>query len=220
MLPDWSSIDFKENDTIRLHLTRKYTSMDVEQMIMGSGLSIIGRKTTAFGEEYNTKFGIDLILISPRPSNNTASSMEAALNPLSSNEENKNVFTIYNYYAGETHMTENRNIHSNTYNEHIETGGGNYIQGDYVQGDYVNMSQDLTQAATQIQDLIEQLQRNGVTIDVAQSQVANDMATQAQNPTVRNKLARWGQSLGDATVSDVVKSAVKLAIRSAGIPLP
>jgi hypothetical protein len=37
---------------------------------------------------------------------------------------------------------------------------------------------------------------------------------------MKDKLVKWGQSLGSATVSDVVKAAVKLAIRSAGIPLP
>jgi hypothetical protein len=112
-------------------------------------------------------------------------------------------------------------------NRTINTGGGNYYEyidtsgGDYIQGNYINMSQDLTQAASQIQDLIEQLQKNGVSVDVAQEQVAKDVATQAQkNPTVRDKLIKWGQSLGDATVSDVVKGVVKLGIRSAGIPLP
>lgn len=112
-------------------------------------------------------------------------------------------------------------------NRYINTEGGDYYEsintsgGDYIQGDYINMSQDLTQAATQIQSLIEQLQKNGVTVDVAQEQVAKDMGTQAQNNlTMKNKLLRWGQSLGDATVTDVVKGVVKLAIRSAGIPLP
>jgi uncharacterized protein YgbK (DUF1537 family) len=79
----------------------------------------------------------------------------------------------------------------------------------------------LSQAATQIQDLLEKLQKQGVTVDVAQEQVAQDLATQAQNnATMKDKLVKWGQSLGDATVSDVVKGVVKLAIRSAGIPLP
>lgn len=112
-------------------------------------------------------------------------------------------------------------------NRTINTGGGNYYEsidtsgGDYVQGNYTSMSQDLTQAASQIQDLIEQLQKSGVAVDVAQEQVARDVAAQAQrNPTVRNKLVKWGQSIGDATVNDVVKGVVKLAIRSAGIPLP
>ena len=106
----------------------------------------------------------------------------------------------------------------------ISTGGGNYIKsntGSYVQGNYINMSQDLSDAAREIQDLIDQLQRRGETVDVAQDQVAQDMAAQAQsNSTIKEKLLKWGQSLGDATVSDVVKGAVKLAIRSAGIPLP
>jgi hypothetical protein len=93
--------------------------------------------------------------------------------------------------------------------------------GTYVERDYINMSQDLIKAASQIQDLIEQLQRRGVTVDVAQTQVAENIATQAKNDsTIKEKLAKWGQSLGDATVSDVVKGVVKLAIRSAGIPLP
>lgn len=112
-------------------------------------------------------------------------------------------------------------------NRKIDTGGGGYYEsintggGNYIQGNYINMSQDLTHAAAQIQDLIENLQRRGVTVDVAQEQVAQDMAAQSQNnPTMKDRLVKWGQSLGDATVSDVVKGVVKLAIRSAGIPLP
>ncbi|MGD1912455.1 MAG: hypothetical protein ACFB2X_16870 [Rivularia sp. (in: cyanobacteria)] len=107
---------------------------------------------------------------------------------------------------------------------HISTGGGNYIEsnnGIYVQGNYTNMSQDLTQAATQIQDLIEQLQKEGFTVETAQEQVARDISTQAhKNSEIKDKLVKWGQSLGNAAFSDVVKGAVKLAIRSAGIPLP
>ncbi|MCV3216097.1 pentapeptide repeat-containing protein [Plectonema radiosum NIES-515] len=113
-------------------------------------------------------------------------------------------------------MNEKReiNIHGNN-SRYIENNGS------YVERDYINMSQDLTKAASQIQDLIEQLQKRGVTVDVAQTQVAENIATQAKNDsTMKEKLAKWGQSLGDATVSDVVKSVVKLAIRSAGIPLP
>lgn len=106
----------------------------------------------------------------------------------------------------------------------IHTGGGNYIEsnaGTYVQGNYINMSQDLAHAAVQIQELIDHLQKQGVAVDIAQEQVAKDISTEARNdPTMQDKLVKWGQSLGDATVSDVVKGIVKLAIRSAGIPLP
>lgn len=119
---------------------------------------------------------------------------------------------------GDDKMSGERIVHTDggNYYESIDTGGGKYIQGNYI-----NLSQDLPQAAIQIQDLIEQLQKQGVTVDVAQEQVAQGIATQAQNnPTMKDKLVKWGQSLGDATVSDVVKEAVKLAIRSAGIPLP
>jgi hypothetical protein len=115
-------------------------------------------------------------------------------------------------------MSGNRTINTNggNYYESINTKGGNYVQGNYI-----NMSQNLTQAASQIQELIEQLQNSGVAVDVAQEEVARDVATQAQNnPTVRDKLIKWGQSLGDATISDVVKGVVKLGIRSIGIPLP
>lgn len=126
--------------------------------------------------------------------------------------------------SGNLQIGSNNNMGDN---RTINIGGGNYYEsidtsgGDYVQGNYINMSQDLTQAASQIQDLIEQLKKNGVSVDVAQEQIAKDVAAQAQkNPTVRDKLIKWGQSLGDATVSDVVKGVVKLGIRSAGIPLP
>lgn len=117
---------------------------------------------------------------------------------------------------GENMMSEKReiNFHGND-SKYIENNG------TYVERDYINMSQDLTKAASQIQDLIEQLQKRGVTVDVAQTQVAENIATQAtKDSTMQEKLVKWGQSLGDATVSDVVKGVVKLAIRSAGIPLP
>ena len=122
-----------------------------------------------------------------------------------------------NFYLGETSVTERQ----------INTGGGNYYEsintsgGSYIQGNYIEMRQDLAQAASQIQDILSQLQKQGIAVDVAQEQVAQDIANQAQkNSVMKDKLVKWGQSLGDATVSDVVKGIVKLAIRSAGIPLP
>ncbi|MEG4984945.1 hypothetical protein QUB08_04065 [Microcoleus sp. BR0-C5] len=92
------------------------------------------------------------------------------------------------------------------------------IEGNSIK---IDMSQDLTEAAVQIQDLIEQLQKRNVTTQDAEKQVAETIAVQAkENQTVKEKLEKWGKSLADATVSDVVKSVVMFAIRSAGIPLP
>ncbi|WP_071880833.1 pentapeptide repeat-containing protein [Geitlerinema sp. PCC 7407] len=109
----------------------------------------------------------------------------------------------------------------------INTGGGNYIEsnsGGYAEGNYVNyinMNQNLTHAASQIQALIDQLQSQGMDVDVAKEKVAADIANQAKNnPSMQAKLLKWGQSVGNATVSDVVQGVVKLAIRSAGLPLP
>ncbi|MEG4446086.1 hypothetical protein QUB47_30125 [Microcoleus sp. AT9_B5] len=86
MLPDWSYTDFLNTDTIRLFLTRKYTYTGIENMILESELEIIDRKTTNFENGYNTKFGMDLLLVarsSPgnqsRPNNNDGSSLAQAV---------------------------------------------------------------------------------------------------------------------------------------------
>ena len=110
----------------------------------------------------------------------------------------------------------------------INTGGGNYIEsidGNYIQGNFINLSQDLTQAAAQIQDLLTQLQTQGATVETAQQKVATDLANEAKaNPTMMGKLVGWGQGLAQEaskkTVGDVVAGTVKLGLRAAGLPLP
>jgi tetratricopeptide (TPR) repeat protein len=109
---------------------------------------------------------------------------------------------------------------SNQSGRSIYTGGGNYIEsnsGVYVEGDYINMSQDLSEAASQIQQLLVQLQNRGVSQNDSQQQVASDLATQAKtNDTIRGKLTKWGQSLGDVaaktTVSEAIKTVITLAL--------
>lgn len=54
-------------------------------------------------------------------------------------------------------MSGDRIINTQNYYENIDTGGGNYVQGDYI-----NMSQDLSQAASEIQSLLEKLQQQGI----------------------------------------------------------
>jgi hypothetical protein len=86
---------------------------------------------------------------------------------------------------------------------------------------YINMSQDLAKAAPQIQELVEQLKKQGITTEIAKEQVAKDIATQAQSdPTMKDKLVKWAGSLADKTVSDVAKEIIKIAIRLTGFPLP
>lgn len=107
------------------------------------------------------------------------------------------------------------NMHGDNspYNENI---AGNYAQRDYI----VNMSQDLTQAAIQIQKLLDQLRASGEQDENAQKEVAQKIAREAESdPTMKEKLIRWGQTLASSTASDVVKGVVKLACQSAGIPL-
>ena len=66
-----------------------------------------------------------------------------------------------------------------------------------------------------------QLEKKGMPFEAAQKQVANEFSVLAkQNQTMRDKLITWAKSLTNSTVSDVAKGVVKLAIRSAGIPLP
>lgn len=69
-----------------------------------------------------------------------------------------------------------------------------------------------------------QLQTKEYSPEEAQQQVATDLAKQAQsNPTVKDKLVRWGKYLGDAAangiIGDVAVKVINLAIRLAGIPM-
>jgi uncharacterized protein YjbI with pentapeptide repeats len=112
----------------------------------------------------------------------------------------------------------------------IQMGSGNYnerIKGNYVQGNYYapEQKQTLTEAAAEIQQLLAQLQSQGCSPEEAQRQAANDLATKAKNDsTTKEKLVKWGQSLGDTaaqtTVSEAAKEVVKLALRLSGVPLP
>jgi hypothetical protein len=77
------------------------------------------------------------------------------------------------------------------------------------------------QELNRIQELIDNLHAQGVTVDLARDRVAKDIANRASSdPKMKDKLIKWAGSLAEATVSDVVKGVVKLAIRLAGIPLP
>ncbi|XGW00256.1 MAG: hypothetical protein ACAF41_15135 [Leptolyngbya sp. BL-A-14] len=132
-----------------------------------------------------------------------------------------------NYIFGEiSRMTEQNKA---TYNlNNAKFGGGFAAEGGFqVGGSFVDMSSanNLTDAAQKIQELLQQLQGKGVSIEDAQKEAASDLAEQAKaNPTVMGKLVKWGQSLADTagktTVSEAAKGVVKLALQMSGIPLP
>jgi len=116
-----------------------------------------------------------------------------------------------------------------TYNfSNAKFGGGFATEGGLQSGGSLidlSSTSNLTDAAQQIQDLLQKLQESGVSVEDAKQQAANDLATQAEvNPTVMGKLVKWGQSLADTasqtTVSEAAKSIVKLALQMSGIPLP
>ena len=116
----------------------------------------------------------------------------------------------------------------NTYN--INSIGGNFnqsVQGGYTQihGDQINMSQDLAQAAAQIQQLLTQLRSQGYSSTDAQQKVASDWASEAErDPKAKRKMAKLGQYVRDAATTSVIGEAavevIKLALRLSGIPLP
>jgi hypothetical protein len=68
MLPDRSVMNFEPQDTIRLLLTRKYTSDGIKKSISDSNLIIVDRLHTPFEARSQSRFGIDLILLAPESS--------------------------------------------------------------------------------------------------------------------------------------------------------
>ncbi|MBW4671242.1 MAG: hypothetical protein KME60_28425 [Cyanomargarita calcarea GSE-NOS-MK-12-04C] len=122
-------------------------------------------------------------------------------------------------------MTEEN---KNTYN--IGSIGGNFnqsVEGGYTQihGNQINMSQDLAQAAAQIEQLLTQLQSQGYSSTDSQQKVASDWASETdRDPKAKSKMVKLGQYVRDAATSSVIGEAavevIKLALRISGIPLP
>ncbi|ACK67912.1 hypothetical protein PCC8801_3971 [Rippkaea orientalis PCC 8801] len=114
--------------------------------------------------------------------------------------------------SNSTHIENQFNFNDRAYGVagKVEGNQNNFIQ---------EPKQSLVEAAQEIQQLLEQLQQSGVTLEDAQHQVAKDLVTKAQNdPTWKNTLIKWGQSMGDlatkTVVTEVVKEVIKLALKS------
>jgi hypothetical protein len=98
----------------------------------------------------------------------------------------------------------------------------NYVEKNdgiiYTGVKYINTIQDLADVEAKIQESIKQLQNQGMTVDDAKEQIANDMATLANtNSIFREKLLNWFRSLGTIAASELVKEVVRLAYHSAGL---
>ena len=102
------------------------------------------------------------------------------------------------------------------------------VQGDQktIQHNYApEQKQTLTEAATEIHNLLKQLQSEGFSLDDAQKQVASNLVNRAQNnPTFKSRLESWARYLGDAAANGLIGEAVvtvfKSVLQSQGIPLP
>ena len=107
-------------------------------------------------------------------------------------------------------------------------GGGFAAEGGIQSGGTfidISSNNNLTEAAQQIQTLLQQLQTQGMNAEEAQKQGAHDLAKQAeQDPTLMGKLIQWSKSMADTagktTVSEATKRVLKLALQIAGISLP
>lgn len=107
-------------------------------------------------------------------------------------------------------------------------GGGFATESGYQTGGNlvdVSSTNNLTEIASQIQELLQQLQLHGCTLEEAQQKIAEDLAKQAESdPSVMGKLAQWGKSLADTagktSVSEAAKAIVKIALKTTGIAIP
>ncbi|MGH2414139.1 MAG: L-histidine N(alpha)-methyltransferase [Microcystaceae cyanobacterium] len=68
MLPDRSSMAFEDQDTIRLYLTRKYTSTGINKIISDSNLVLVDNLHIKLEPRYKNGFGMNLILLAPHSS--------------------------------------------------------------------------------------------------------------------------------------------------------
>jgi hypothetical protein len=113
-----------------------------------------------------------------------------------------------------------------TYNlENAKFGGGFAAEGGLqVGGQLIDLSaaNSLADAAKEIQELLQQLQKQGASPEDATQQAASDLAAQAKaNPGVMSKVVKWGMdTAGKTTVGEATKGVIKLTLQLLGIPLP
>ena len=118
-----------------------------------------------------------------------------------------------------------QNKKSTYYLNQAKFGGGFASEnGLQIGGSLIDLSNsnNLTDAAQQIQDQLNQLQNQGDSEEEAIQKAASDLAKQADdNPTVLGKLVKYGKFIADAagktTVSEAVKGVISLALQMSNI---
>ena len=93
--------------------------------------------------------------------------------------------------------------------------------GKMVETQYNIETQDLSQAAAEIQKILTQLQNHeGYSPEEAQKKIANDLVVEARrNPALLNKLMDWGRTLGDTATKAIVSEGAKEVFKMAALAL-
>jgi Domain of unknown function (DUF4278) len=129
------------------------------------------------------------------------------------------IFTIpkvLNFSAKNLHQGKYRGVRYQVYRRPEAPQKLKYkvrYRGAYIKRDSIDLNQDLTAAALQIQNTIDRLYENGMNIEDATETVAQQIITRVRlNPYQKKNLLIWGQSLGNITVTDPVKTTVNRAM--------
>ncbi|HLO51582.1 MAG TPA: hypothetical protein VK211_24425, partial [Kamptonema sp.] len=121
------------------------------------------------------------------------------------------IFSItLNYHTGDNisyngdrfTATNQKNMSDSKYDQRGASFPGGFAETNYgkmVETQYNIETQDLSQAAAEIQKILTQLQNHGgYSPEEAQKKIANDLVVEASsNPTAIKKLKDWGHTLSD-----------------------
>jgi uncharacterized protein YjbI with pentapeptide repeats len=114
-----------------------------------------------------------------------------------------------------TAVADNQSKQTTYDQRYAKFGGGFAAEGGIQIGGTLNdlsQTEDLTEAANKIQQLLTQLQSQSASEDAAQEEAAKALAAQAQqDPTLIGKLVNWGKALGGDASNAATSEAAKVA---------
>lgn len=120
--------------------------------------------------------------------------------------------------------TNQKNMSDSKYDQRGASFPGGFAETNYgkmVETQYNIETQDLSQAAAEIQKILTQLQnKEGYSPEEAQKKIANDLVVKANsNPAFLNKLMDWGRTLGDTATKAIVSEGAKEVFKMAALAL-